>query len=83
MEAGVFVELGVEGDTELIVLTCGDDAAIDLCQGLGVAVDLDDAGRADKRQRHFTVDAGHLALGAKTDELSAISDALNEYVHGC
>ena len=29
MEAGVVVELGVEGNAELIVLTGGDDAAID------------------------------------------------------
>ena len=58
MEAGVFVEFGVEGYAELVVLAGGDDAAIDFGQGLGIAVDLDDAGRADKRQRHFTVDAG-------------------------
>lgn len=48
MEAGVVVELGVEGDTELFVLTGGDDTAIDFGQGLGVAVHLDDAGRTDK-----------------------------------
>lgn len=29
VEAGVVVELGVEGDTKLIVLTGGDDTAID------------------------------------------------------
>ena len=29
VEAGVVVELGVEGNAELIVLTGGDDAAID------------------------------------------------------
>ena len=29
MEAGVVVELGVEGNAELIVLTGGDDAAIE------------------------------------------------------
>ena len=44
MEAGVVVEFGVEGYAELVALAGGDDAAIDLCQGLGVAVDLDDAG---------------------------------------
>ena len=44
----VVVELGVEGDTELFVLTGGDDTAIDFGQGLGVAVHLDDAGRTDK-----------------------------------
>ena len=83
MEAGVFIEFGVEGYAELVALAGGDDATIDLCQGLGVAVDLDDAGRADKRQRHFTVDAVYLSLGAKTAELSAIGIALDKYIHGC
>ena len=46
-------------------------------------MDLDDAGRADKCQRHFTVDAVYLSLGAKTAELSAIGIALNEHIHGC
>ena len=58
MEAGVFVEFGVEGYAELAALTGGDDTAVDFRSGLGIAVDLDDAGRADKRQWHFTVDAG-------------------------
>ena len=49
MEARVVVELGVEGDTELFVLTGGDDTAIDFGQGLGIAVHLDDAGCTDKR----------------------------------
>ena len=46
-------------------------------------MDLDDAGRTDKRQRHFTVDAGYLPLGSKAAELSAIGIALNEHIHGC
>ena len=83
MEAGVVVELGVEGDTELIVLTGGDDAAIDLGQGLGIAVDLDDAGRADKRQRHLTVDAGDRSLSTKAAELPAVGISLDKYIHGC
>ena len=49
VEARVVVELGVEGDTELFVLTGGDDTAIDFGQGLGIAVHLDDAGCTDKR----------------------------------
>ena len=46
-------------------------------------MDLDDAGRADKRQRHFTVDTAYLPLGAKAAELSAIGITLNEHIHGC
>lgn len=65
MEAGVVVELGVEGDAELVVLTGGDDAAIDFGQGLGIAVHLDDAGCTDKRQRHFTVDTVYPPLVRK------------------
>ena len=34
MEAGVFIEFGVEGYAELVALAGGDDAAIDLCQAL-------------------------------------------------
>lgn len=83
MEAGVVVELGVEGDAELVVLTGGDDAAIDFGQGLGIAVHLDDAGCTDKRQRHFTVDTVYPPLGAKAAELSAIGITLNEHIHGC
>ena len=83
MEAGVFVEFGVECYAELIVLAGSDDAAIDFGQGLGVAADLDDAGRADKRQRHFTVDAGYLPLGSKAAELPAVGIALDKYIHGC
>ena len=83
MEAGVFVEFGVEGYAELIVLVGSDDAAIDFGQGLGVAVDLDDAGRADKRQRRFAVDAGYLPLGSKAAELPAVGIALDKYIHGC
>ena len=48
MEAGVFVEFGVEGYAELVALTGGDDTAVDFCYDLGVAVDLDDAGCTDK-----------------------------------
>ena len=48
VEVRVVVELGVEGDTELIVLTGGDDAAVDFGQGLGIAVHLDNAGCTDK-----------------------------------
>ena len=44
---------------------------------------FDDAGRADKRQRHFTVDAGYLSLGSKAAELSAVGIALDKYIHGC
>ena len=58
MEADVFIEFRMEGYAELVALTGGDDTAVDFGQGLGVAVDLDDAGRTDKRQWHFTVDAG-------------------------
>ena len=83
MEAGVFVEFGVEGYAELIVLAGSDDAAIDFGQGLGVAVDLDDAGRADKRHRRFAVDAGYLPLGSKAAELPAVGIALDKYIHGC
>ena len=83
MEAGVFVEFGVEGYAELVVLAGGDDAAIDFGQGLGIAVHLNDAGRADKRQRHFTVDAGYLPLGSKAAELPAVGIALDEHIHGC
>lgn len=82
MEAGVVVEFGVEGHAELFALARGDDATIDLCQGLGVAVDLDDAGCADKRQWHFTVDAGYLPFGSKAAELSAVGIALDKYIHG-
>ena len=46
-------------------------------------MDLDDAGRADKRQRHFTVDAGYLPLGSKAAELPAVGIALDEHIHGC
>ena len=66
MEAGVFVEFGVEGYAELIVL-----------------VGSDDAGRADKRQRRFAVDAGYLPLGSKAAELPAVGIALDKYIHGC
>ena len=83
MEVCVFVEFGVEGYAELVVLTGGDDSTVDFGQGLGVAVDLDDAGRADKRQRYLAVDAGYLPLGSKAAELSAVGIALNEYIHGC
>ena len=83
MEVGVFVELGVEGDAELVALAGGDDAAIDVSQSLGIAVHFDDAGRTDKRQRHFTVDAGYLPLGSKAAELPAVGIALNEHIHGC
>ena len=76
MEAGVFVEFGVEGYAELVVLAGGDDAAIDFGQGLGIAVHLNDAGRADKRQRHLTVDTDDRSLSAKAAELSAIGLSL-------
>ena len=46
-------------------------------------MDLDDAGRADKRQRHFSVDAGYLPLGSKAAELPAVGIALDKYIHGC
>ena len=83
MEAGVFVEFGVEGYAELVVLAGGDDAAIDFGQGLGIAVHLNDAGGADKRQRHFTVDSGYLSLGSKAAELPAVGITLDKYIHGC
>ena len=83
MEAGVFIEFGVEGYAELVALAGSDDAAIDFGQGLGVAVDLDDAGCADKRQRRFTVDAGYLPFGSKAAELPAVGIALDKYIHGC
>ena len=83
MEAGILVEFGVEGYSELVALAGCDDAAIDFGQGLGIAAHLDDAGCADKRQRHFTVDAGYLPLGSKAAELPAVGIALDKYVHGC
>ena len=83
MEAGVFIEFGVEG-----LRRAGCPGGRRRCghrplPSLGVAVHFDDAGRADKRQRHFTVDAGYLPLGSKAAELPAVGIALDEYIHGC
>lgn len=83
MEAGVFIEFGVEGYAELLPWRAATMRPSDLCQGLGVAVDLDDAGRADKRQRHFTVDARLPAPWCENAELPAVGIALDKYIHGC
>ena len=48
MEAGVFIEFGMEGDAELVALAGGDDTAVDFRSGLGIAVHFDDAGCTDK-----------------------------------
>ena len=45
-------------------------------------MDLDDAGCTDKRQRYLAIDSGHLSLGSKTAELSAVGVALDEHIHG-
>ena len=55
MQARILVEFGVEGDAELTLLTCGDDAPVDVREHLDVGSGLDDARRADKRERYVAL----------------------------
>ena len=81
MDAGVGVELGVEGDGELASLAGGHDVAVDGGERLGVLAYADDARGADEGHGDVAK-ALKACLRVEAAELAAVGVALDLDVHG-